>query len=224
LETRRDRYVVAVRSDCAVRQKRHGAVLIQRAEEVLAAVPRCQWRTLHWRQGTKGWRRKKFVALRGWRMPSQGETRMGWLRGERAARGQPEERKYYWSNLSAAAVLEELVKYAHCRHAIEPFHEEAKGELGWDQYQGRWWPGFHRHAVSTMLVYSFLLWQALRHRQNHPKRGRPRDPFSPSARSTSVHASSRASSGGPMATPPSAAVVDDHGSVHRTLLTSVLTK
>jgi SRSO17 transposase len=224
LETRRERYVVAVRSDFEVRQHRRRVVSTQRADQVLATLPRRQWRTIRWRQGTKGWLRKKFVALRCWRVTSQGEAPSGWLLGERAARGQTEERKYYWSNLPASATLEELVDVAHRRHAIEQFHEEAKGELGWDQYQGRLWPGFHRHAVSAMLAYSFLLWQELRQRQHHPRRGRPRDPFSPSARSTSGHAASRTSGGGPMAAPPSAVVVDDHGSVHGTLLTSVLTK
>jgi SRSO17 transposase len=224
LEARCQPYVVAVRSDFEVRPKRRRAVPTQRVDQVLATLPRRQWRTIHWRQGTKGWLRKKAVALRCWRMTSQGEAVIGWLLGERAARGQPEERKYYWSNLPASASLEELVDVAHRRHAIEQFHEEAKGELGWDQYQGRLWPGFHRHAVSAMLAYSFLLWQELRQRQHHPRRGRPRDPFSPSARPTSVHAASRASGGGPMATPPSAAVVDDHGSVHGTLLTPNLTK
>jgi SRSO17 transposase len=148
----------------------------------LAAVPRCQWRTIRWRQGAKGWLRKKFVALRAWRLSSDGETHIGWLLGERAARGQAEERKFYWSNLPAKATLEELVEYAHRRHAIEQFHEEAKGELGWDQYQGRLWPGFHRHAVTVMLALSFLIWQEFGERDKRCKRGRPRDPFSPSAR------------------------------------------
>jgi SRSO17 transposase len=224
LETRRERYVVAVRSDFEVRQKRRRAVALKRADQVLATLPRSPWRTIHWRRGTKGWLRKKFVALRCWRVTSQGENHIGWLLGERAARGQPEERKYYWSNLPASATLEELVDVAHRRHAVEQFHEEAKGELGWDQYQGRVWPGFHRHAVSVMLAYSFLIWQQLRQRQSHPRRGRPRDPFSPSARSLASHAASRASGGGPMATPPSAVVVDDHRSVHGTLLASILTK
>jgi SRSO17 transposase len=224
LETRRERYVVAVRTDLAVRPKRRGAPPVQRADQVLAALPRRQWRTIRWRQGTKGWLRKKFVAVRGWRITPEGRAVIGWLLGERAARGQPEERKYYWSNLPASAPLEQLVDYAHRRHAIEQFHEEAKGELGWDQYQGRLWPGFHRHAVTVMLAYSFLLWQALRQRQSHPRRGRPRDPFSPSARSTSVHAASRASGSRPVAAPPSTAVVDDHRSVHGTLLTQNLTK
>jgi hypothetical protein len=38
-----------------------------------------------------------------------------------------------------------MVEYAHRRHWVEQYHEEAKTELGWDQYQGRRWDGFHRH-------------------------------------------------------------------------------
>ena len=180
LEARQERYVVAVRCDFQVRMKTRGAPSCQRADQALAAVPRRQWRTIRWRHGTKGWLRKKFVALRAWRLTAQGEAHIGWLLGERAARGQAEEHKFYWSNLPASATLEELVDYAHRRHAIEQFHEEAKGELGWDQYQGRLWPGFHRHAVTVMLALSFLIWLELRERDKHPKRGRPRDPFSPS--------------------------------------------
>ena len=224
LESRRQRYVVAVRSDFAVRQKRRGTPPTQRADQVLAAVPRRQWRTIRWRQGTKGWLRKKFVALRCWRLTAEGHARIGWLLGEWAARGQPEEHKYYWSNLRASATLEELVDYAHRRHGIEQFHEEAKGELGWDQYQGRLWPGFHRHAVTVMLALSFLLWQELRQRQNHLRKGRPRDPFSPSAGSLAACAARRASGGSPVAATPSGTLVDDHGSVHGTLLTQNLTK
>ena len=68
---------------------------------------------------------------------------------------------------------------AHRRHAIEPFHEEAKGELGWDQYQGRLWPGFHRHAVTVMLAYSFLVWLERQQQRHHTRQGRPCGPFPP---------------------------------------------
>jgi SRSO17 transposase len=98
------------------------------------------------------------VAVRSWRVTSNGQRYLGWLVGERTTRGQPEERKYSWSNLPAETTLAELAGYAHRRHAIEQFHEEAKGELGWDQYQGWLWPGFHRHAVTVILAYSFLVW------------------------------------------------------------------
>ena len=81
--------------------------------------------------------------------------------------------------MPASATLEELAGDAHRRYAVEQFHEEAKGEVGWDQYQGRLWPGFHRHAVTVMLAYSFLVWLELRQRYSSPRRGRPRDRFSP---------------------------------------------
>jgi SRSO17 transposase len=210
LEARRERYVVAVRSDFQVRPKRRGMPPTQRADHALAALPRRQWRTIRWRQGSKGWLRKKVVAVRAWRVTSAGQAHIGWLLGERAARGQPEEPKYYWSNLPASATVEEVVDYAHRRHAIEQFHEEAKGELGWDQYQGRLWPGFHRHAVLVMLAWSFLRWLELQQRHAHPKRGRPRDPFSPSAGSLALYAARSASGGSAVAPPPSSTLVGVH--------------
>ena len=78
--------------------------------------------------------RGRFVALRGWRVTSSGHRRSGWLIGEDASDG---KRRYYWSNFGPEVVLERMVEYAHRRHWVEQYHEEAKGLLGWDQYQGR---------------------------------------------------------------------------------------
>jgi SRSO17 transposase len=193
LEARQERYVVAVRRDFQVSVGRAATSPVWRADELLQTVPRWQWRTVRWRRGTKGWLRKKFVAVRGWRLANDGQRHEGWLLGERATRGQPEERKYFWSNLPVETTPEALAGLAHRRHAIEQFHEEAKGELGWDQYQGRLWPGFHRHAVTVMLAYSFLVWLELRQRYRHPRQGRRGDPFSPSAKAPAHGPSSRAS-------------------------------
>jgi SRSO17 transposase len=207
LEARQERYVVAVRADFRVSAQRKATAPSQRIDQLLQALPRWQWRTIRWRQGTKGWLRQQFVAVRGWRVTTEGQRHVGWLLGERATRGQPEERKYYWSNLPAAAPVEELAGYAHRRYAVEHFHEEAKGELGWDQYQGRLWSGFCRHAVTVMLAYSFLVWLELRQRHSPRRRGRPRDPFSPSPGPTAADAAGDPSRGRPMATPPSRPVV-----------------
>jgi hypothetical protein len=95
LAARRQRYVVAVRRDCEVCLKRRGTPPVQRAAQGLAALPRRQGRTIRWRPGRQGWLRKKFVARRCWHLTSQGQTHLGWLLGERAARGQPEERTCY---------------------------------------------------------------------------------------------------------------------------------
>jgi SRSO17 transposase len=188
LEARQEPYVVAVRADFAVSVGGTATSPAWRADELLQSVPRWQWRTVRWRRGTKGWLRKKFVAVRGWRVTSDGARHEGWLVGERATQGQPEERKYFWSNLPPETPLKALASYAHRRHAIEQFHEEAKGELGWDQYQGRLWLGFHRHAVTVMLAYSFLVWLERRQQRKMKRQGRPHDPFPPSAEVPAQHA------------------------------------
>jgi SRSO17 transposase len=73
-----------------------------------------------------------------------------------------------------------LAEYAHRRAWVEQFHEEAKELLGWDQYQGRLWSGFHRNAALVMLSYSFLVWLEWRERHSQIRRGRRRRAFSPS--------------------------------------------
>jgi hypothetical protein len=152
------------------------------------------------RQGTKGWPRKQLGAVRGWRVTQEAQRHVGWWLGEHATRGQPQERQESWSHLPASATMEALASDAHRRDAVEPFPEEANGEVGWDHYQGRLWPGFHRHAVTVRLADSLLVWLALRRRRRPRGRGRP------------------------MTSPPSGPVVGHNGSVHRTLLTTVFTK
>ncbi|HKA52633.1 MAG TPA: hypothetical protein VKJ47_03130 [Candidatus Binatia bacterium] len=178
LEERHKPYVVAVRKDCSVALSADGPA--RQAEAVLAQQPARSWRTIRWREGSKGWLKGRFCAVRCWRAPSGDAARMpGWLIGERTS---ALERKYHWSNFGEGASLQEMAEYAHRRYGVEKFHEEAKGLLGWDQYQGRLWPGLHRNSVLVMLAYSFLVNQECKSRQEASLRGRPRGDFSPSAR------------------------------------------
>ena len=180
LEKRQKRYVAAVRKDFTVALTAGGPAA--HAEAVLAELPQRDWQTINWREGAKGWLKARFCALRCWREPSEGVRLPGWLIGERPAEGKKDKWKYHWSNFGPEATLAAMAEYAHRRYGVEQFHEEAKGLLGWDQYQGRLWTGFHRNSVLVMLAYSFLVEQEWQQRQQVTRRGRPRRAFSPSAR------------------------------------------
>lgn len=179
LAARGTRCVVNVRADFTVATSRTGAG--QRAEAVLAAQPLTAWRTLVWREGSRGRQRARFAAVRCWRVDGDGTRHRGWVIGQRPTRGQTGDLKYGWSDVGPQVSLARLVEYLHRRWWVEQYHEEAKGELGWDQFQGRRWDAFHRNAVSVMLAYSFLVWLEWRERQQTRRRGRPRGAFSPSA-------------------------------------------
>jgi hypothetical protein len=153
---------------------------VRRADEELAAQPLQDWQTSAWRAGATGWWRAKFLALCCWRVAGDGTRHGGWLLGQRPGRGQPGEWKYFWSDFPAHPPLAVLVESAQRRHGVEQYPEEAKTELGWDQYQGRRWEGFHRHAITVMLSYSFLIWLEGREREHRKGSGRPRSAFSPS--------------------------------------------
>jgi SRSO17 transposase len=180
LAQRQERHVMAVRANFSVGLGRGPDRPVRRADEVLVAQPRHAWRSIAWSEGAKGWWRAKFLALRCWRVDGDSTRHVGWLLGQRPGRGQHGDWKYFWSNFPPTTPLEVLVEYAHRRHWVEQYHEEAKTELGWDQYQGRRWDGFHRHAVLVMLSYSFLVWVEARSRGQRQRPGRPRTAFSPS--------------------------------------------
>jgi len=180
LEQRKAVCCVAVRADFGVRLK--GEALTRRADAVLAELAPKLWHTIGWSEGSKGRLRAKFVAVRCSRIDGDGRRHLGWLIGQRPGRGQTGDRKYFWATFSAKTELETMVEYTHRRHWVEQFHEEAKGLLGWDQFQGRRWDAFHRNAVTVMLAFSFLVWLEWRDRPKRATRGRPRGALSPSAR------------------------------------------
>jgi SRSO17 transposase len=171
--------VVEVRANFRlVTERRHDAPVAD-ASAVIAGLPARRWRMLRWKEGTRGWLKARFMALRCWRVDGQGQRHFGWLIGQRPPAGEPGDWKYFWSNFPPQTPLAQLVEYTHRRHWVEQYHEEAKGEWGWDQYQGRLWPGFQRNAVLVMLSYSFLVWLEWRERKAQRRRGRERRAFSP---------------------------------------------
>ena len=68
----------------------------------------------------------------------------------------PEESDYYVRFGPAGTESEEVVRVAGIRWTIEECLEEAKGQVGLDQYEIRRWDGWYRHITPAMLAHTFL--------------------------------------------------------------------
>ena len=65
--------------------------------------------------------------------------------------------KYFFSNAPANLPLNEFVRLSGMRWPIETIFEEAKGEVGLDQYEMRSWQGWHHHMLLVSLAHHFLV-------------------------------------------------------------------
>jgi SRSO17 transposase len=91
------------------------------------------------------------ASQRAGRRRQPGATR--WLLIERLGDG---AFKHHFSSLPADASLEELVRLAHQRRAIEQNHQQLKEELGLDHFEGRSRRGLHHHLTPCLLAFCFL--------------------------------------------------------------------
>ncbi len=68
----------------------------------------------------------------------------------------PEEVTFYLTHAPQGTTLAELVRVAGTRWAVESLFEQAKGEVGLDQYEVRSWVGWHRHITLSMFALAYL--------------------------------------------------------------------
>jgi SRSO17 transposase len=117
------------------------------------------FRTVTWREGTKGKMAGRFAA---WRVRPAHKLSAGkepleacWLLVE-WPEGSEHPAKYFFSNLSPTTSLKRLVATAKSRWWIEHCYRELTDELGLDHFEGRSWRGWHHHVVLVLLAYAFL--------------------------------------------------------------------
>jgi SRSO17 transposase len=137
------------------------------------------WQRYRIFEGSKGPLIADFAALRAV------TTRKGmpgpevWVLVRRAggeADAEPEV-KLYLSNAPVDTPLVELVRVSGMRWPIESCFEEAKSELGLDQYELRSWRGWYHHMTLVFLAHHFLV----RQQQRLNQRGGASGAASPSA-------------------------------------------
>ena len=124
-----------------------------RAGRLASGVAESGWVRCSAGNGTRGPRVYDWtvVNIRPLREPGKGY----WLLARRSI-AKPGELAYYVCFGPAETALEELAAVAETRWAIEECFEEAKGEVGLDQYEVRRWDGWYRHITLAMLAQAYL--------------------------------------------------------------------
>ncbi len=127
-------------------------------KQIAASASRSDWRRIAWRNGTKGKLEADFLVLRvtpAHRWQRGEDHELVWLICERTI-GADSVRKYYLSNLPPRISAKKLIATAHERWAIEQHYRDLKQETALDHFEGRSYPGLHRHMALTALAYAFL--------------------------------------------------------------------
>ena len=161
--------------------------------DVARALPPQSWRTVSWREGTKGQLSSRFARVRVRAANDDLARQEEWLLIE-WPHGEAEPRHYWLSTLSERTSFRKLVFNAMGRWMIERDYEELKSELGLSHYEGRNWRGFHHHATLCIAAYGFLMLERLRGKKNArlqapaiPQGFRPRGALSDAAPQSDVH-------------------------------------
>lgn len=131
--------------------------------EFAREIQSTDFRTVSWRNGSKGTMKARFCAFRVY--SAERHTKMQrpkiapvWLIVE-ATGEEKRPYKFFFSNLSENHSLKELVALVKLRWRVERDYQELKGELGLDHFEGRGWRGFHHHAALCIAAHAFLALQ-----------------------------------------------------------------
>jgi SRSO17 transposase len=127
----------------------------QMVAEVIAALPKSQWKRLSIGTGTKGprvydWARVRVIESRDG-MPGP-EV---WLLARRSVKD-PTEVTYYFALAPTTVSLQQLARVAGTRYTVEQVIKEAKSEVGFDRYEVRSWHSWYRHITLSMLAQVWL--------------------------------------------------------------------
>ena len=140
-------------------------------EKVASQLPAKAWRTVTWREGSRGAQRSRFALLpvwaaHGWREQAHPPRVGEWLLIE-WPKEEKQPTKYWMIQLGGQAPgLRQAVRVAKARWRVEQDYRELKEELGLDHYEGRQWLGWHHHVCLVTMAYAFLRAEQARLKKN----------------------------------------------------------
>ncbi|MGH8458853.1 MAG: IS701 family transposase, partial [Nevskiales bacterium] len=143
----------------------------QDLETVAEQLPVSAWRTVAWRQGSRGIERSRFARIAVWaahgRRKQQHPPRVAeGLLVEWPKKSQ-QPAKYWLAQLGQQPVgLRRSVRIAKARWRVELDYRELKEELGLDHHEGRQWLGWHHHVCLVSIACAFLRSEQARLKKN----------------------------------------------------------
>ena len=130
-------------------------------EALVACMPDEEFQRLSWRNDTNGRELSARFAFRrvflaeGKREPASSD-RPVWLILEWRD-GEEKPARFFVSDLPETLPKKELVRRLKERWRTERMYEDLKGEVGFDHYEGRSWPGWHHHMSVVLCAYAVLV-------------------------------------------------------------------
>ena len=139
--------------------------------QIAKDLPSRSWKTITWREGTKGPLTSRFARVVVWMANGlvQGKTMkepteellIEWPEGDK------EPWKYWLSSFPPQRTsFRRVVRRAKGRFRVEQDYEEMKGEVGLDHFEGRSWQGFHHHVTLVTIAYVFLMLERMGNKKN----------------------------------------------------------
>ena len=133
-----------------------------------ALLPEEAWVVLSAGEGSKGPRLYEWAWLQ---LPEQTEgksDRARWVLMRRSL-ADPSKRAYYRAAGPAQTTLAELVVMAGSRWKVEEGYEQAKGEVGLDQYEVRAFRAWYRYITLALLAHAALIVMQAQAREQEKK-------------------------------------------------------
>jgi len=109
------------------------------------------WETIRLRPSERGYLQADFTRVRVWTRVA-GNYRREWL----LIRKDADQITYVLSNAPENATLEQMAWRKSHRYLIERSHQDAKGELGWDEFRARKYRAWEHQLALTILAAWFI--------------------------------------------------------------------
>lgn len=152
LEKRSQAYALAV----ACKEKVQAEGTRKRVDQVARTLVPADWQRLSAGDGSKGPRLFDWAQVEIAGAPQAGWKHWLIVRRNLEQGEKPAEVAYFLVFAPARTPFSEMVNAIGSRWTVEQCFEEAKGEVGLDEYEVRSFQGWYRHMTLSMLAHAFL--------------------------------------------------------------------